>query len=85
MQKSRLKTNQNQLYIMKKNIGNGDRFLRIMIGIIALILVMANVVEETLMWIALAIGVIMVLTSSLQICPLYSVLGINTCKVKHKS
>ena len=70
---------------MKKNIGNGDRFLRIMIGIIALILVMANVVEETLMWIALAIGVIMVLTSSLQICPLYSVLGINTCKVKHKS
>ena len=69
---------------MKKNVGNGDRFLRIMIGIIALILVMANVVEGTMMWIALAVGVIMVVTSSIQICPLYSVFGINTCKVKKK-
>jgi hypothetical protein len=69
---------------MKKNVGNGDRFLRIMIGIIALILVMGNVVEGTLMWVALVVGVIMVVTSSIQICPLYSILGINTCKVKHK-
>ena len=69
---------------MKKNVGNGDRFLRIMIGIIALILVMANVVEGTMMWIALVVGVIMVVTSSIQICPLYSVFGINTCKVKEK-
>lgn len=69
---------------MKKNVGNGDRFLRIMIGIIALILVMGNVIEGTLMWIALIVGIVMVVTSSLQICPLYSLLGINTCKVKHK-
>lgn len=69
---------------MKKNVGNGDRFLRIMIGIIALILVIGNVVEGTLMWIALTVGVIMVLTSSLQLCPLYALLGINTCKVKPK-
>jgi hypothetical protein len=69
---------------MKKNVGNGDRFLRIMIGIIALILVIGNVVEGTLMWVALVVGVIMVVTSSIQICPLYSILGINTCKVKHK-
>lgn len=69
---------------MKKNVGNGDRFLRIMIGIIALILVMGDVVEGTLRWIALAIGIVMVITSSLQICPLYFLLGINTCKVKHK-
>ena len=69
---------------MKKNVGNGDRFLRIMIGIIALILVIGNVVEGTLMWIALAVGVIMVLTSSLQFCPLYTLLGVNTCKVKSK-
>jgi hypothetical protein len=69
---------------MKKNVGNGDRFLRIMIGIIALILVIGNVVEGTLMWIALAVGVIMVLTSSLQFCPLYTLLGVNTCKVKPK-
>lgn len=69
---------------MKKNVGNGDRFLRIMIGIIALILVIGNVVGGTLMWVALAVGIIMVLTSSLQFCPLYALLGVNTCKVKSK-
>lgn len=69
---------------MKKNVGNGDRFLRIMIGIIALILVMGNVVEGTLMWIALAVGVIMVVTSSLQFCPAYTLFGVNTCKVKNR-
>lgn len=69
---------------MKKNIGNGDRFLRIMIGIIALILVMGNVVEGTWMWVALAVGLLMVLTSSIQFCPAYSLFGINTCKVKKK-
>ena len=69
---------------MKKNVGNGDRFLRIIIGIIALILVMGNVVEGTWMWIALAVGLIMVVSSSLQFCPAYTLLGINTCKVKKK-
>ncbi|MFT5755042.1 MAG: hypothetical protein ACI924_002295 [Flavobacterium sp.] len=69
---------------MKKNVGNGDRFLRIMIGIIALILVMGNVIEGTLMWIVLAIGLIMVFTSSIQFCPAYSIFGVNTCKVKSK-
>ena len=69
---------------MKKNIGNGDRFLRIMIGIIALILVMGNVVEGTVMWITLAIGILMVFTSSIQFCPLYTLLGFSTCKVKPK-
>lgn len=69
---------------MKKNVGNGDRFLRIMIGIIALILVMGNVVEGALMWIALAVGIIMVVTSSIQFCPLYTLFGFNTCKVKNK-
>jgi hypothetical protein len=69
---------------MKKNVGNGDRFLRIMIGIIALILVMGNVIEGTLMWIVLVTGLIMVVTSSIQFCPAYSIFGVNTCKVKSK-
>jgi hypothetical protein len=69
---------------MRKNVGTGDRFLRIMIGIIALILVMGSVVEGVWMWITLAVGLIMVVTSSMQICPLYSIFGMNTCKVKKK-
>ncbi|CAM3622935.1 DUF2892 domain-containing protein [Flavobacterium gelidilacus] len=69
---------------MKKNVGNGDRFLRIMIGIIALILVMGNVVEGTLMWVLLVVGILMVVTSSVQFCPAYTIFGVNTCKVKNK-
>lgn len=69
---------------MKKNVGNGDRFLRILIGIIALLLVIGGVVEGTLMWVFLVVGVMMVLTSSLQFCPLYTLLGISTCKVKSR-
>lgn len=69
---------------MKKNVGNGDRFLRIIIGIIALLLVMGNVVEGVWMWVALGVGVSMVLTSSVQFCPAYTILGIDTCKMKLK-
>ena len=65
---------------MKKNIGNSDRFLRIMAGILALIIVMGNVVEGTSMWIFLSVGLIMVVSSSLEFCPAYALFGINTCK-----
>lgn len=69
---------------MKKNIGNGDRFLRIIIGVIALILGLSGQFEGIANWIILIVGVLMVVTSSIQFCPLYTLLGINTCKVKHK-
>lgn len=65
---------------MRKNIGNSDKFLRIMAGILALIIVMGNVVEGTSMWIFLSVGLIMVVSSSLEFCPAYALFGINTCK-----
>lgn len=66
---------------MKKNIGNGDRFLRIIIGIILLTLVLGDVFQDIMMWIAVLIGLFLVITSSAQVCILYSVFGINTCKI----
>ena len=69
---------------MKKNVGTGDRFLRVMIGVIALIVGLSGLLEGTLKWLALGIGGVMILTASLQFCPLYTLLGINTCKVKSK-
>ncbi|KIX20410.1 transmembrane protein [Flavobacterium sp. 316] len=68
---------------MKKNIGNGDRFLRIIIGVIALILGLSGSIDGTLKWIVLVLGLVMVVTSSIQFCGIYALLGINTCKVKH--
>jgi len=69
---------------MKKNVGTGDRFLRVMIGVITLILGLSGMLDGTLKWVALGIGAIMVLTASMQFCPLYTLLGVNTCKVKPK-
>ena len=69
---------------MKKNIGTGDRFLRVMIGVIALIFGLSGMLEGTLKWVVLGVGAVMVITASVQFCPLYTLLGINTCKVKPK-
>lgn len=69
---------------MKKNIGNGDRFLRIILGIIGVILALSGSFDGNLKWGLLIIGLLLIITSSIQFCPLYTLLGINTCKVKAK-
>ncbi len=69
---------------MKKNVGTGDRFLRVMLGVIAVILGLSGMLEGTLKWVALGVGVVMVVTASVQFCPLYTLLGINTSKEKSK-
>ena len=55
-----------------------------MIGVIALILGLSGMLEGTVKWVTLGIGAVMVVTASVQFCPLYTLLGINTCKVKPK-
>lgn len=69
---------------MKRNVGTGDRFLRVMIGVIALILGLSGMLEGTMKWVALGVGALMVFTASIQFCLLYTILGVNTCKVKTK-
>ena len=69
---------------MKKNVGNGDRFLRIILGIIGVVLALSGSFEGNLKWGLLVIGLVMIVTSSMQFCPLYTIFGINTCKVKGK-
>ncbi|MEZ4778563.1 MAG: DUF2892 domain-containing protein [Flavobacteriaceae bacterium] len=69
---------------MKKNMGNGDRFLRIIIAVIIGILYYAGVISGTLGLVLLILAGIFVLTSFISFCPLYAPLGINTCKVKNK-
>lgn len=54
---------------MKKNVGTGDRFLRVMIGVIALILGLSGMLDGTMKWVALGAGIMMVVTASLEFCP----------------
>ncbi len=69
---------------MKKNIGTADRFVRVMIGVIAIILGLSGILEGNLKWIALGVGAVMIIVASVQFCPFYNLFGINTCKVKAK-
>jgi O-antigen ligase len=62
---------------MKTNVGGIDRILRIVAGIVLIALAATGTVG-TWGW----IGVVPLLTGLLRSCPLYSLLGINTCPLK---
>ena len=68
---------------MKKNMGGADRTIRIVVAIVFATLFLTGVVEGTLGYILLAVGAVFLLTSFVSFCPLYTIFGINTCKVKN--
>ncbi len=65
---------------MSTNVGGIDRVLRIVIGLGLLwyALLAAPMGYNWIGW----IGVVPLLTALVGVCPLYSILGINTCPVK---
>lgn len=68
--------------IMKKNMGGADRTIRIILALGVGALYYFDVITGTLAYVLLALAAIFVLTSFVSFCPLYTLLGINTCKVK---
>ncbi|AXT51106.1 DUF2892 domain-containing protein [Aquimarina sp. BL5] len=67
---------------MKKNMGGLDRIVRILAAIVIGILYFTGVIQGTLGYVLLGLSAIFVLTSFVSFCPLYSIVGLNTCKVK---
>lgn len=67
---------------MKKNMGNADRIIRVIIAIIIAALYYTNVISGTLGIVLLALAGIFVLTSLISFCPLYAPFGLSTCKIK---
>ena len=63
---------------MKKNMGNTDRWIRIILAVIFAVLWFENIVTGTIGIILLVLGGIFVLTSIIDMCPLYSLFGITT-------
>jgi hypothetical protein len=67
---------------MKKNIGSTDKIIRLVLAALVAVLYFTNIISGTL---ALALGsvaLILALTSFINFCPLYAVLGKSTCKIK---
>jgi len=67
---------------MKKNMGTTDKTIRIILAIVLIILFITVNVTGTLGYVLLAVAAIFLLTSFISFCPLYTLLGINSCPVK---
>ena len=64
---------------MQKNVGSADRIVRIALGLGLLSLLF--LLEAPMKYLGL-IGIVPLLTSLMGWCPLYTLLGMNTCRVK---
>lgn len=67
---------------MQKNMGKLDRTIRVVLALIMGVLIGTGVVTGTLGYVLLAFSAVFVLTSLVSFCPLYTLLGINTCPKK---
>lgn len=65
---------------MKKNMGNLDRVIRLVIALLIVVLLFAKVLTGTLGIVLMVIAAVFILTSLFSFCPLYLPLGIKTCK-----
>ncbi|MBW8849364.1 MAG: DUF2892 domain-containing protein [Xanthomonadales bacterium] len=64
---------------MQKNVGSVDKILRIVVGLGLLSLLF--VLDAPMKYLGL-IGLVPLATSLMGWCPLYTLLGVNTCKAR---
>jgi uncharacterized membrane protein HdeD (DUF308 family) len=67
---------------MKKNMGSADRIIRLIIAAVLAFLFYNGTISGTLGIVAVVAAGVFALTSLVSFCPLYTLLGINTCSVK---
>lgn len=67
---------------MKKNMGTFDRSIRVLIAAIFAALYFSGTVTGPFGIVLIVFAAVFVLTSLVSFCPLYTLLGINTCKIK---
>jgi hypothetical protein len=67
-------------HMFKTNVGGIDRILRILVGLALLAGFFLNA-DASLRWLYL-VGIIPLVTGLVGTCPIYSILGLNTCPLK---
>ena len=65
---------------MKKNMGNLDRILRVLVAVLFVVLYFTKVITGTWGIVLLVLAGVFVLTSLVSFCPLYLPFGIKTRK-----
>lgn len=70
---------------MTVNVGSLDRLLRLVLGAAliacALLSGLALFDQAYVKYGAVAVGLVLIVTGLVRLCPLYSILGIRTCKL----
>lgn len=67
---------------MKKNMGTTDKAIRVLIAVLIAGLYFGNVITGTVGIVLLVLAVVFLLTSLAGFCPIYALLGMNTCPAK---
>lgn len=65
---------------MTKNVGKTDKIIRIVLAVVLAALDFFDVVTGGFSWILSVVAIVLVVTAVLNFCPLYTVLGKNTCE-----
>lgn len=67
---------------MVKNMGTLDKRIRVIIAVVIAVLTYFEYISGTLGMILLGLAIVLALTSFISFCPLYTLIGINTCEKK---
>ncbi|MFD1315275.1 YgaP family membrane protein [Namhaeicola litoreus] len=67
---------------MTKNVGNTDKIIRYVLAVVALYFAYTCAVASPWNYLLYVVALIMVVTAVTGVCPLFSLFGINTCKIK---
>lgn len=65
--------------MFKHNVGTADRMIRVALGLALLAFFVLS--ESSARWVGL-VGIVPLLTGTLGTCPLYTLLGFSTCRLK---
>jgi hypothetical protein len=66
---------------MKKNVGKTDKMTRLIVALILSVAIYFELIPKPWNWVALGASAILLITSAINFCPMYRILGKNTCEV----
>jgi hypothetical protein len=80
-----VETYRTEVQLVKKNEGNIDRIVRVVVAVAALIGAAAVGLGTVGGIILLAVAAIMGVTAAIGFCPIYRVIGVSTCPLDTKA
>jgi hypothetical protein len=72
------------LFVMKQNMGTADRIIRMLAATAIAVLYFTHFITGVAGLVLMVFAVVFFLTSLIGFCPLYTLLGITTCRTKRE-